>query len=368
MDFIDLKSQYKALKREIDERIQRVLDHGQYILGPEIGELEAKLAAYVGSRHCVTVASGTEALLIALMAIGIKPGDEIVTTPFTFVATAEMMVLLGAKPVFVDAEEDTANIDAAKLAAAITPRTRAIMPVALYGQPADMDEINALAARHRIPVIEDAAQSFGATYKGRRSCALSAIGCTSFFPSKPLGCYGDGGAIFTDDAALATAMREIRVHGQSGRYNHTRIGVGGRMDSIQCAVVLAKLGRFEWELERRAALGRRYDQALAALAPRVRPIKVRPDRTTVYAQYTVRAADRVRLEQELKRRGIPTAVHYPLSLHQQPAYAAQYKGQSFPIAEKLAREVISLPMSADLRESDQDAIVAAIGEALRIAA
>ena len=368
MDFIDLKSQYRALKREIDERIQRVLDHGQYILGPEIGELEAKLAAYVGSRHCVSVASGTEALLIALMAIGIKPGDEIVTTPFTFVATAEMMVLLGARPVFVDAEEDTANIDAAKLAAAITPRTRAIMPVALYGQPADMDEINALAARHRIPVIEDAAQSFGATYKGRRSCALSAIGCTSFFPSKPLGCYGDGGAIFTDDAALATAMREIRVHGQSGRYNHTRIGVGGRMDSIQCAVVLAKLGRFEWELERRAALGRRYDQALAALAPRVRPIKVRPDRTTVYAQYTVRAADRVRLEQELKRRGIPTAVHYPLSLHQQPAYAAQYKGQSFPIAEKLAREVISLPMSADLRESDQDAIVAAIGEALRIAA
>jgi len=368
MDFIDLKSQYRALKREIDERIQRVLDHGQYILGPEIGELEAKLAAYVGSRHCVTVASGTEALLIALMAIGIKPGDEIVTTPFTFVATAEMMVLLGARPVFVDAEEDTANIDAAKLAAAITPRTRAIMPVALYGQPADMDEINALAARHRIPVIEDAAQSFGATYKGRRSCALSAIGCTSFFPSKPLGCYGDGGAIFTDDAALATAMREIRVHGQSGRYNHTRIGVGGRMDSIQCAVVLAKLGRFEWELERRAALGRRYDQLLAPLAPRVRPIKVRPDRTSVYAQYTVRAADRVRLEQELKRRGIPTAVHYPLSLHQQPAYAAQYKGQSFPIAEKLAREVISLPMSADLRESDQDAIVAAIGEALRIAA
>ena len=368
MDFIDLKSQYRALKREIDERIQRVLDHGQYILGPEIGELEAKLAAHVGSRHCVTVASGTEALLIALMAIGIKPGDEIVTTPFTFVATAEMMVLLGAKPVFVDAEEDTANIDAAKLAAAITPRTRAIMPVALYGQPADMDEINALAARHRIPVIEDAAQSFGATYKGRRSCALSAIGCTSFFPSKPLGCYGDGGAIFTDDAALATAMREIRVHGQSGRYNHTRIGVGGRMDSIQCAVVLAKLGRFEWELERRAALGRRYDQLLAPLAPRVRPIKVRPDRTSVYAQYTVRAADRVRLEQELKRRGIPTAVHYPLSLHQQPAYAAQYKGQSFPIAEKLAREVISLPMSADLRESDQDAIVAAIGEALRIAA
>jgi len=368
MDFIDLKSQYRALKREIDERIQRVLDHGQYILGPEIAELEQQLAAYVGARHCVTVASGTEALLIALMALDIKPGDEVITTPFTFIATAEMIVLLGARAVLVDAEEDTANIDASKIAAAITPRTRAIMPVSLYGQPADMDEINAIAARHRIPVIEDAAQSFGASYKRRRSCALSAIGCTSFFPSKPLGCYGDGGAIFTDDAALAAAMREIRVHGQSGRYNHTRIGVGGRMDSIQCAVVLAKLGRFDWELERRAALGRRYDQLLAPLAPRVRPIKVRPDRTSVYAQYTVRAADRSRLEQELKRRGIPTAVHYPLSLHQQPAYAAHYKGQSFPVAEKLAREVLSLPMSADLRESDQDAVVSAIGEALRVAA
>jgi len=368
MDFVDLKSQYQALKRDIDARIQRVLDHGQYILGPEIRELEEKLAAHTGARHCVTVASGTEALLIALMALDIKPGDEVVTTPFTFVATAEMIVLLGAKAVFVDVEEDTANIDASKLAAAITPRTRAIMPVSLYGQPADMDEINAIAARRGIPVIEDAAQSYGATYKGRRSCALSKIGCTSFFPSKPLGCYGDGGAIFTDDQALAQAMREIRVHGQSGRYNHTRIGVGGRMDSIQCAVVLAKLGRFDWEVERRIALGRRYDELLAPLAPRVRPIKVRSDRTSVYAQYTVRTSQRSRLEQELKARGIPTAVHYPLSLHQQPAYAAQYKGQSLPISEKLAREVISLPMSADLREADQDAIARAIGEALRVAA
>jgi UDP-2-acetamido-2-deoxy-ribo-hexuluronate aminotransferase len=368
MDFVDLKAQYRALKRDMDARIQRVLDHGQYILGPEVRELEEKLAAYTGARHCVTVASGTEALLIALMALDVKPGDEIITTPFTFVATAEMIVLLGAKAVFVDAEEDTANIDAPRIAAAITPRTRAIMPVSLYGQPADMDEINALAARQGITVIEDAAQSFGATYKGKRSCALSRIGCTSFFPSKPLGCYGDGGAILTDDDALAQAMREIRVHGQSGRYQHTRIGVGGRMDSIQCAVVLAKLARFDWEVERRIALGRRYDQLLAPLAPRVRPIKVKPDRTSVYAQYTVRAADRGRIEEALKARGIPSAVHYPLSLHQQPAYAAQYKGQSFPVSERLAREVISLPMSADLRESDQDAIAAALAQALRIAA
>jgi UDP-2-acetamido-2-deoxy-ribo-hexuluronate aminotransferase len=279
-----------------------------------------------------------------------------------------MIVLLGAKAVFVDAEEDTANIDASRIEAAITPRTRAIMPVSLYGQVADMDEINAVAARHRLTVIEDAAQSFGATYKGRRSCHLSAIGCTSFFPSKPLGCYGDGGALLTDDGALAQAMREIRVHGQSGRYNHTRLGVGGRMDSIQCAVVLAKLARFDWEVERRIALGRRYDELLAPLAPRVRPIRVKPDRTSVYAQYTVRAAERARIEEALKAKGIPTAVHYPMSLHQQPAYAAQYKGQSFPVSERLAREVISLPMSADLRESDQEAIAAALAQALRVAA
>jgi UDP-2-acetamido-2-deoxy-ribo-hexuluronate aminotransferase len=265
-------------------------------------------------------------------------------------------------------EEDTANIDASMIEAAITPRTRAIMPVSLYGQAADMDEINALAARRRIPVIEDAAQSFGAIYKGRRSCHLSTIGCTSFFPSKPLGCYGDGGALFTDDDVLATAMREIRVHGQSGRYKHTRVGVGGRMDSIQCAVLLAKLARFDWEVERRIALGRRYDQLLAPLAPHVRPIKVKADRTSVYAQYTTRAANRARIEMVLKARGIPTAVHYPLSLHQQPAYAAQYKGQSFLVSERLAREVISLPISADLRENDQDAIAGALVEALRVAA
>jgi len=356
MDFIDLKAQYRALKRDIDARIQRVLDHGQYILGPEVRELEEKLEAYTGSRHCVSVASGTEALLIALMALDIKPGDEVITTPFTFVATAEMIVLLGARAVFVDVEPDTANMDVSQLEAAITPRTRAIMPVSLYGQPADMDEINAVAARRGLPVIEDAAQSFGASYKGRRSCNLSTIGCTSFFPSKPLGCYGDGGALFTNDEALAKAMREIRVHGQSGRYNHTRIGVGGRMDSIQCAVLLGKLGRFDWEVERRIALGRRYDQLLA----RFDPVKVKSDRTSVYAQYTIRSSDRDRVQERLKAEGIPTAVHYPLSLHQQPAYAAQYRGQSFPVSERLAREVISLPMSADLTEADQDRIAAAL--------
>ena len=368
MEFTDLRAQYRAIKQSVDTRIQKVLEHCQYILGPEVREMEEQLGAWTGSKHCISVASGTEALLIALMALDIKPGDEVITTPFTFVATGEMIVLLGAKAVFVDVEEDTANIDASKIAAAITPRTRAIMPVSLYGQTADMDEINAVAAKHRLPVIEDAAQSFGATYKGRQSCNLSTIGCTSFFPSKPLGCYGDGGAIFTNDDALATAMREIRVHGQSGRYNHTRIGVGGRMDSIQCAVILAKLERLKWELERRVELGKAYDRMLAPLAPQVRPIRVKRDRVSVYGQYTVRVSQRQRLQDELKRRGVPTAVHYPLSLHQQPAYAKDHVGQSFPASEKLAREVLSLPMSADLTPQDQERVASAISDAARLAA
>ena len=361
MDFIDLKTQYAALRESVNARIQRVLDHGQYIMGPEVKELEDRLAAWTGAKHCVAVASGTEALLIALMALGVKPGDEVVTTPFTFVATAEMIALIGAKPVFVDVEEDTANIDVSKLEAAISPRTRAIMPVGLYGQPADMDEINAIAARRKLPVIEDAAQSFGATYKGRKSCNLSTIGCTSFFPSKPLGCYGDGGALFTGDDALAAAMREIRVHGQSGRYRHTRIGVGGRMDSIQCAVLLAKLERFDWEVRQRGEIGAHYE-ALFSSCSGIKLIKIKNDRTSVYAQYTVRVAGRARFEQEMKARGIPTAVHYPLSLHQQPAYAAGYAGQSFPASERLAREVISLPMHADLDEGTQQRIVAGMRE------
>lgn len=366
MEFTDLKAQYRALKKSVDARIQRVLDHGQYILGPEVAELEEKLAAWTGAKHCVTVASGTEALLIALMALDIKRGDEVITTPFTFVATGEMIVLLGAKPVFVDVEEDTANIDARKIEAAITPRTKAIMPVSLYGQAADMDEINAVASKRRIPVIEDAAQSFGATYKGRKSCNLSTIGCTSFFPSKPLGVYGDGGAMFTNDDALAKAFREIRHHGQSGRYNHTRIGVGGRMDTIQCAVALAKLERFEWEIARRIEHGRRYDRLLESLAPRLVPIRVRADRDSVYGQYTIRVrGDRGRIQGELKAKGIPTAVHYPVSLHQQPAYAAGYAGQSFPGAERLAREVVSLPMHADLTEAMQKRVVEAVETAMR---
>ncbi|HXV12377.1 MAG TPA: DegT/DnrJ/EryC1/StrS family aminotransferase [Burkholderiales bacterium] len=362
-EFVDLKAQYAALRESIDARIRKVLDHGRFILGPEVVELEGRLATYTGARHCVTCASGTEALLIALMALDIQPGDEVITTPFTFAATAEMIVLLGAKPVFVDIEPDTCNIDARTIEAALTVRTRAIMPVSLYGQPADMDEINAIAARRGLAVIEDAAQSFGAIYKGRKSCNLSTIGCTSFFPSKPLGCYGDGGALFTHDDALAKAMREIRVHGQSGRYQHTRIGVGGRMDTIQCAVVLAKLERFEWEIAQRAEIGRRYDSLLASHAPDLGFVRVRADRTSVYAQYTVMTPKRDRLQEELKRRGIPTAVHYPRPLHEQPAYAPHSNG-TFPVSEWVAARVISLPMYADMKSAVQEQIAVAVGIAL----
>ena len=360
MQFTDLKSQYAALKTSIDARIRRVLDHGQYIMGPEVAELEAKLAAFCGARHCVTVSSGTEALLIALMALDLQPGDEVVTTPFTFAATAETIVLAGARPVFVDVEPDTANLDVAQLEAAIGPRTKAIMPVSLYGQVADLDEINAIAARHGLAVIEDAAQSFGATYRGRRSCALSTFGATSFFPSKPLGCYGDGGALFTSDDRLAQAAREIRVHGQSARYRHTRVGVGGRMDTLQCAVVLAKLERFDWELERRAALGARYQRLLAG----VEQVTVRPDRNSVFAQFTVMVDERAAVQARLSDAGIPTAVHYPLPLHRQPAYAAYAPAEACPVANRLAERVLSLPMSADLSDTDQDRVVDALRQAL----
>lgn len=359
IEFIDLKAQYAALKDSIDTRIQRVLDHGQYIMGPEVRELEEKLEKHTGAKHCITVASGTEALLISLMALGLKPGDEVITTPFTFVATAEVIALIGAVPVFVDIEPDTCNIDAKLIEAAITPRTRAIMPVSLYGQPADMDEINAIAARHgNITVIEDAAQSFGATYKGKQSCNLSAIGCTSFFPSKPLGCYGDGGAIFTSDDTLAQAMREIRVHGQSKRYHHSRIGVGGRMDTLQCAIVLAKFERFEWEVAQRIEIGKRYNELFAG---KIEVVTQRPDRTSVFGQYTVLVNDREATQQKLKEKNIPTAVHYPTPLHLQPAYAyLDKRAGDFPVAEALSKRVMSLPMSPDLSKEDQLVIVAAM--------
>lgn len=362
MPFADLKAQYKALRPQIRARIDRVLEHGQFILGPEVGELEERLAAYTGAKHCVTVASGTEALLISLMALGIGPGDEVITTPFTFVATVEVIVLVGATPVFVDIEPETCNLDARLLEAKITKKTKAIMPVSLYGQPADMDEINAIAARHgNIPVIEDAAQSFGAEYRGVKSGHLSTLGCTSFFPSKPLGCYGDGGAILTSDDALAQACREIRVHGQSKRYVHTRIGVGGRMDTLQCAIVLAKLERFDEEVVKRQAVAKRYHACLGDGAGIYELLPwPKPDRSSVFAQYTILVKERERIQAHLAERGIPTAVHYPIPLNQQPAYAHLCGSDPTPIAAEIASRVMSLPMHPDLCEGDQDRVVEAL--------
>lgn len=352
--FIDLTTQQACLRPQIEQGIENVLRHGQYIMGAEVGLLEEKLAAYTGAKHCITVASGTEALLISLMALGIRSGDEVITTPFTFVATAEVIVLLGAKPIFVDIEPDTCNINASLIEAAITPKTKAIMPVSLYGQPADMDEINAIAAKYNLPVIEDAAQSFGATYKGKKSCNLSTIGCTSFFPSKPLGCYGDGGAIFTNDDALALACKEIRVHGQSRRYYHTRVGVGGRMDTLQCAIVLAKLERFDWEVEQRIALGQRYNQLVDESG--IQRVQQRNDRTSVFAQYTVLVEKRSEVEARFKEARIPTAVHYPVPLNEQPAYQHLCCADCTPIAKDKALRVMSLPMGSDLTQTHQSNI------------
>ena len=356
--FIDLKTPYAALKSSVQARMDAVLNHGQYIMGPEVAELEDRLQTYTGSAHCITVASGTEALLISLMALGIGPGDEVITTPFTFIATVEVIVLLGATPVFVDVEATTCNMDVSLVEAAITPRTRAIMPVSLYGQVPDMVEINRIAQKHGLRVIEDAAQSFGASYQGARSCNVSSIACTSFFPSKPLGCYGDGGAIFTDDDAIATACREIRVHGQSKRYVHTRVGVGGRMDTLQCAIVLAKLERFDWEVAQRLLIGERYNARLdAAGIPRVIQ---KPDRNSVFAQYTVFVDQRDTVQSELKSRGIPTAVHYPVPLNEQPAYRHLCEPDSTPVSASVAKRVMSLPMSPDLTLEDQNYIVDAL--------
>lgn len=361
--FIDLKSQYQALKASVDARIHKVLDHGQYIMGPEVRELEERLEAYTGARHCITVASGTEALLISLMALDIKPGDEIITTPFTFIATAEVIVLLGAVPVFVDIEPDTCNINASLIEAAITPKTKAIIPVSLYGQPADMDEINAVATRHgNIPVIEDAAQSFGSEYKGRKSCNLSSIGCTSFFPSKPLGCYGDGGAVFTNDDELAQAMREIRVHGQSKRYVHTRVGVGGRMDTIQCAIVLAKLERFDWEIEQRLLIGQRYNEWIDSAG--LKRVQQRPGRTSVFAQYTILLDQREDVQKHLSKLGIPTAVHYPIPLNEQPAYKHLCCPDCTPVAQAVSKQVMSLPMGSDLSTFHQQSIMESLKSAV----
>ena len=366
MEFVDLKAQYRHLKSGIDARIQAVLDHGQYILGPEVRDLEERLAARTGAKYCISCSSGTDALLLALMALGIGPGDEVVTAPFTFFATGEMIALLGAVPVFADIDRTSYNLDPEKIEAAITPRTKAIMPVSLYGQAADMDQINALAARHNLAVIEDAAQSFGALYNGRHSGNLSTIGCTSFFPSKPLGCYGDGGACFTSDDELATAIFELRNHGQDRRYHHSRIGINGRMDTIQAAVLLAKLEIFDDELLARNEAADRYAALLKGV---VRTPRVAAHCTSAWAQYTVEVDERERVEKAMREAGIPTAVHYPTALHLQPVFAklSQERGWtagSFPHSENAAARVLSLPMHPYQTPMDAARVCNALQEAL----
>ncbi|MDP9911811.1 UDP-2-acetamido-2-deoxy-ribo-hexuluronate aminotransferase [Variovorax boronicumulans] len=358
IEFIDLKTQQARIKDQIDAAIQRVLAHGQYILGPEVAELEEKLAAYTGAKHCVTVANGTDALQIAQMALGIGPGDEVITPGFTYIATAETVALLGAKPVYVDIDARTYNLDPALLEAAITPRTKAIVPVSLYGQCADFDAINAIAAKHGIPVIEDAAQSFGATYKGRKSCNLSTIACASFFPSKPLGCYGDGGAIFTSDEELAKVMRQIARHGQDRRYHHIRVGVNSRLDTLQAAILLPKLAVLDHEIAARQEVAQRYAELLAS-APVVLPT-IEAHNLSALAQYTIQLGNREQVQQRLTSLGIPTAVHYPLPLNQQPA-VADFSAQ-LPIGDAIAPKVLSLPMHPYLNNENSIRIATALKE------
>lgn len=349
IDFIDLKTQQDSIRPQLEKNIHRVLNHGQYVMGPEVAELETELADYVGVKHCISASSGTDTLMIAMMALGIGAGDEVITTPFTFIATGEMIALLGAIPVFVDIDPRTYNIDPAKIEAAITPKTKAIMPVSLYGQCADFDAINAIADKHGLPVIEDAAQSFGATYKGKKSCALSTIGSTSFFPSKPLGAYGDGGALFTNDDALAKTMREIRAHGQEKHYYHSRVGINGRLDTLQAAVLLAKMEVFPDEVESRQRIAGQYNELLSDIL--VTPY-VEPFNTSVYAQYTVLVDNRSAIQQKLKEVGVPTAVHYPIPLNLQPVFEHLNQPEgSYPISESIAKRVMSLPMSPYLNDA-----------------
>lgn len=371
--FIDLAAQQDRVRSSIEERIHRVLHHGHYIMGPEIAELEGKLAAFVGVAHCLTAASGTATLEIALRALDIGPGDEVITTPFTWISTAETIAQVGAMPVFVDIEPNYFNINVDQIEAAITPRTKAIMPVSLFGQMPDYDRINSIAAKYKLPVIEDGAQSFGATQRGRRSCGVTTIASASFFPAKPLGCYGDGGALFTNDNALAAKMRAIRTHGGEKRHYHPYIGMNGRMDTLQAAVVLAKLDSWAWEVDQRGKLGARYSELLMNRANSRTGVALEPTsvdlvvpavaagNTHVYAQYTLRVHNRDAIMERLKVAGIPHAVYYPKCLHEQPCFASCGKVLGdFPEAERASREVISLPMHPDLSEDEMKRVVAAL--------
>ena len=361
MQFIDLGAQQARIKDKIEAGIARVLSHGKYILGPEVIELEEKLAEFTGAKYCITCGNGTDALQIAQMALGIGPGDEVITPGFTYIATAETVALLGAKPVYVDVDPVTYNLDPARLEAAITPNTKAIIPVSLYGQCADFDVINAIADKYNIPVIEDAAQSFGAMYKGKRSCNLTTIACTSFFPSKPLGGYGDGGAIFTNDEELAKVIRQVARHGQDRRYHHVRVGVNSRLDSLQAAILLPKLEILTEELELRQQVASRYTKLLNEAGIMTTPTIVEGN-VSAYAQYTIQVENRSGVQAKLKEAGIPTAVHYPIPLNKQPAVADG--SIELPVGDQIAERVMSLPMHPYLTEDEQLMVVSTLKSAL----
>ena len=357
MQFIDLKSRHKIIGGKINASIQKVMDHGQFILGPEVRELEKKLAEYTGSKHCVSASSGTDSLLIALMALGVGAGDEVITVPYTWISTAEVIALLGAKPVFVDIRPDTWNIDETQVEAAITEKTKAIMPVCIYGQCPDMDVINAIAKNYDLPVIEDAAQSFGATYKGKKSCNLTTIGSTSFFPSKPLGCYGDGGALFTNDDELAEKFRWIRVHGQERKHHHPILGLNGRMDTLQAAILLEILEVFPEEVMNRRSIGERYSSSLNNHNYIETPT-VGEHNTSVFAQYTILSQNRVDIQNKLKENDIPCVSYYSVPLHLQPVFRyLNHEVEDFPVAEKVANQCLSLPMSPYVSEDDQVKVI-----------
>tara|TARA_B110000008_G_scaffold209493_1_gene208287 strand:+ start:172 stop:1275 length:1104 start_codon:yes stop_codon:yes gene_type:complete len=356
MKFIDLDYQQNKIRGEIDEAIKKVLDHKLFIMGPEVSQLEERLSKFVGVKHCISVSNGTDALLIAMMSLGIKAGDEVITTPFTFVSTSEAIVMLGARPVYVDIDPETYNIDPTKIERAITNKTKLILPVSLYGQCSEMEQINQIASKFGLPVVEDAAQSFGATYNNIRSCALSSFGCTSFFPSKPLGCYGDGGALFTNSDDLALIAKEVRSHGQEKRYHHTRIGVNGRLDTIQAAILLVKMNIFEDEITFRKEIGERYSKLFNECCPDdiITPF-IGSKNESVYGQYTIQVSDRDYLMSSLKSFNIPTSVHYPLGINKQPAFATNEF--DLKISDSISKRVVSLPMHPYLKENDQEEVV-----------
>lgn len=364
--FIDLKTQYEALKPSIQARINKVLDHGLFVGGPEVTELEKELAKWVGCKHALACSSGTDALQIALMALGVGPGDEVITTAFSFIATAEVILLVGAKPIYVDIDPVTYNLDLKQIEKRITPKTKAIMPVSLYGQMPDMDELMALAKKHNLKVVEDAAQSFGATYKGKQSGNIADITGTSFFPAKPLGAYGDGGAIFTNDDKLALEMRQILSHGQETRYHHVRLGLNGRLDTLQCAILLSKMERYAWEVKKRQEIAERYTSAFRSIKTKGFQLpEVMSDRTSVWAQYTLAVDDRAAFQKKLTEAGVPTSIHYPCIMPDQPAYKHTCGPETDLTKSRwAANHVISIPMYPDMPSAIQDEVIAKVTKAL----